>query len=117
MNTVQVIKFDSWSDSCGYRHKATRTGILTHVNGKTKLIPIMSGRSDFFERTDSMFKLAAKKFGLDHDSWLAFGYEQDYDKSKRKALVRKNVPIDHDDLLAKRSNYHKHNEYAIESPY
>jgi len=87
------------------------------LEGKVKLIPIMSNNSDYFERTDSKFDIKSSKFGIKADSWLAFGYEVDWDRTKKNSIVRKSVAISLEELKAKRANYWKHDGVGVGSPY
>ena len=117
MRTVQVQLFSSWSDTYGNKREVTRPGIIIHIEGKTKLIPIMSGNPKALEETNSVFPIPAKKYGIATDSWLAFGYEVDYNRSMRKKILRKAVEVDMDTLMTKRSNYHNNPTKVSGSPY
>ena len=120
MNTidVQVVLFKSWSDSFGNRRETKRPGILVSIDGITKLIPILSNNSDFFINSNSFYEVTSAKFGINTDSWLSFGYEVPWDRSKRAATVRKKVRINLDELLEKRANYHKHSGIEeVRSPF
>lgn len=114
---VNIVTFDSWSDTFGNRFKQGRPGIIVMIDGKCKLIPLTSNDPAVFVKKDALFRLDKVRHKLDKECWLAFGYEVPWDRTKRRCTIRKNVQIDMDDLLAKRSNYHKNDGEILGSPY
>ena len=120
MNTidVQVVLFKSWSDSFGNRRLVKRPGILVSIDGITKLIPVLSNNSDFFINSNSYFECTPEKFRLNTTSWLSFGYEVKWDRTKWAATIKKKVRVNLDELLEKRANYHKHSGIEeVRSPF
>lgn len=114
---VQVVSFSSWSDTYGNRNHGGRPGILVTIDGKCKLIPLTSKDPKVFVKKDALFRLDKVRCKLDKECWLAFGFEVDWDRSKRRSTIRKAISIDYDDLLTKRSNYRKNNGEMLGSPY
>lgn len=114
---VQVVTFDSWSDSYGNRMAQGRPGMLVSIEGKTKLIPIMSNNDAEMHKTDALYKVTTNKFGIKRDSFLAFGFEVDWNRRARRGVIRRSVTIDADELLTKRANYHTNGGQVCGSPY
>ena len=113
---VDVVKFKGWSDSSGTAGWVTRYGITVLIDGKMKIIPVMSNAVEVFYRTNSYWECSVKNYGIDKTSWLAFGFEADWLKEKKITKVRR-VNINLDDLLVKRSNYHNNGGKMMGSPY
>lgn len=114
---VQVVSFSSWSDTYGNRNYGGRPGMLVQIDGKCKLIPLTSKDPAVFIKKDAFFRLDKLRSNLDKECWLAFGYEVDWDRHKRRCTIKKKLEIDYQDLLTKRSNYYKNDGEIMGSPY
>ena len=99
-----MIKGWSNTDGCEYKDRPAIT-VKFKDSDKMKIIPIMSNAVDVFKKTDSFFECLPHKYGISRPSWLAWGFEADYDKTKITQTLRRKVRVDIDELEEKRKNY------------
>lgn len=105
IRSIRTVLFEGWSDTKGKEYKPRPGVLIMYKSGTTTLYPLMSNADQIFKDTDSHVVLEADKYGLERDSWIAWGFEAKWDGMKYIDTLRQRVRLDLDTFFKARENY------------